>query len=222
MSTLTLLRHAQASFGADRYDALSPLGLEQAARLGEFLAERQRSYDTVWVGPRDRHRLTAKGALEPLGLDWAVAAEPALDEFAEGQQILASAQRHQGVALRGPGAVTGKPAARCYVREIEAWARGEIAIEGVRPAGEFRRGVAQWLAQAATGSGRRIVAVTSGGVISAIVAEALALPDRVLADFMGVIYNASITELAFAEGRPPSLVTFNAAGHLPDRMLTQI
>ncbi|MEC8667907.1 MAG: histidine phosphatase family protein, partial [Pseudomonadota bacterium] len=34
MPTLYLIRHGQASFGADDYDVLSPIGHEQARALG--------------------------------------------------------------------------------------------------------------------------------------------------------------------------------------------
>jgi len=40
MGTLYLVRHGQASFGADNYDVLSPLGHRQAERLGQYLKER--------------------------------------------------------------------------------------------------------------------------------------------------------------------------------------
>ena len=38
MGTLYLVRHGQASFGADNYDQLSPLGHEQGVRLGRYWA----------------------------------------------------------------------------------------------------------------------------------------------------------------------------------------
>jgi broad specificity phosphatase PhoE len=37
MGTLYLVRHGQASFGADDYDQLSELGRRQSVRLGEYL-----------------------------------------------------------------------------------------------------------------------------------------------------------------------------------------
>ena len=40
MGTLYLVRHGQASFGADNYDVLSELGHRQALRLGQYLRER--------------------------------------------------------------------------------------------------------------------------------------------------------------------------------------
>ena len=223
MSTLTLLRHGQASFGADRYDALSDRGREQATLVGEHFALRGRRFDRLWIGPRDRHRLTARHALEPLGMDWQGEAEPALNEFAEGQQILASAER-RGVKLRGDGAIRGKEAARYYAQEITAWAEAQVEIDGVPHVGEFRRVVAEWLGRAtvSVASGQSVLAVTSGGVIAAVMAEVLGLTDASVAPLMHAIYNGSLTELVFADGRAPSLVSFNVASFLPAELLTRV
>jgi len=60
MSVLTLVRHAQASFHAADYDALSPLGREQARLLGEYWARRGIDFDEVYCGPRVRQRHTAE------------------------------------------------------------------------------------------------------------------------------------------------------------------
>src|SRR5262245_65337140 len=60
MSVLTLVRHAQASFHADNYDELSPLGQKQARLLGEFLVRRRIDFDEVYCGPRVRQRHTAE------------------------------------------------------------------------------------------------------------------------------------------------------------------
>jgi broad specificity phosphatase PhoE len=218
MSSLILLRHGQAAFGADRYDALSERGREQAEHLATHLATRGARFDRLWVGPRDRHRLTAKHALEPLGLDWQIPADPALDEFAEGQQILGAVQAQIG---RKP---TGQEAARHYMDEIDAWARGTRGIEGVPTPARFRATVRQWAARATADStsGQRVLAVTSGGVIAAVLADALGLPDAALAHFMHVIYNGSLTEFAFSAGRAPALVSFNVASYLPDALLTRV
>jgi broad specificity phosphatase PhoE len=224
MSTLILLRHGQAAFGAERYDALSDLGRQQAERAGLYLAGRGSAYDRVWIGPRDRHRLTGRHALEPAALDWQGEAEPMLDEFAEGQQILAAAQQRQGVVLVGPGALRGRQAARHYAQEIEAWAAGISRIPGVPSPADFRASVAAWLdrALASPAAGQRVLVVTSGGVIAALMCQALGLPDAYLSHFMHAIYNASVTEFAFSAGRPISLVSFNVASYLPGPMLTRV
>lgn len=224
MSTLTLLRHGQASFGADRYDALSDRGREQAECVGRHFAARQRRFERIWIGPRDRHRLTARHALEPVGLDWEGQAEPALNEFAEGQQVLASAQARRGVKLRGEGAIRGKDAARYYAQEITAWVESRAVMEGVPSVREFRATVSEWLARATASNlpGQSVLAVTSGGVIAAVVAEVLGLADAAIGALMHAIYNGSLTELIFSEGRAPSLVSFNVASFLPDELLTRV
>ena len=224
MSTLTLLRHGQAAFGADHYDCLSADGERQAQAVGDYLSRAQRRFDRVMVGPRERHRLTALHALSALGGAPEGPFEAALDEFAEGQQILAAAQQRQGVQLLGAGAVTGKDAARCYMREIEAWAEGHARIPGVVDAPDFRRRVGRWRDRvtAECGPGTQLLAVTSGGVIAALLADALNLPDMGMAQLMAVIYNASITELTFSQGRPASLLSFNQNSFLPPDLLTRI
>jgi broad specificity phosphatase PhoE len=225
MSTLTLLRHGQASFGADRYDTLSDRGREQSERVGAYLVEHGRHFDRVWIGPRDRHRLTARHSLGPLGVDWAGTPEEALNEFAEGQQILSSAQARRGVQLRGEGAIRGKEAARYYAQEIDAWAHAQVDIPDVPAVGAFRVTVAQWLERATTESaapGQSIIAVTSGGVIAAVMAEVLRLPDAAIGGLMHAIYNGSLSEFQFSAGRPPSLVSFNVASFLPDDLLTRV
>src|SRR5262245_14999842 len=58
MSTLTLVRHAQASLFAENYDVLSSLGETQARLLGEFSARRKVDFDEVYCGPRTRQRQT--------------------------------------------------------------------------------------------------------------------------------------------------------------------
>src|SRR5437016_998836 len=59
MSSLTLIRHAQASFFADQYDQLSAIGEKQSRLLGEFWVRTQPQIDAVFIGPRQRHEQTA-------------------------------------------------------------------------------------------------------------------------------------------------------------------
>lgn len=224
MSSLILLRHGQAAFGADHYDSVSERGHAQAVAVGRHFAERAPRFTRVWIGPRERHRITATHALSPLGLALPEAVEPALDEFAEGQQILAAAERRQGVKLRGTGALAGVESARRYAAEIDAWTEGRTVIDDVPDVAGFRQRVAEWLRRATAdpAPGQTVLAVTSGGVIAAVAAVALGLPDATLGPFMNAIHNGSLTELAFSRGRAPALVSFNGTGHLPGDLLTRV
>lgn len=224
MSTLVLLRHGQASFGADRYDSLSDLGRRQAEAVGRYFFSREQRFTRLWMGPRDRHRLTARYVLEPLGIDWQLPGEPALDEFAEGQQILAAAEQSQGVKLLGEAAITGVEARRRYAAQIEAWARDQVTIHAVPCARDFRATVTAWLRRACAdpAPGQNVLAVTSAGVIAAVLAEVLDQPDRVLSDYMSALHNGSLTSLAFSPGRRPGLMSFNETGFLSEKLLSRV
>ena len=59
MSSILLVRHGQASFGAADYDNLSDTGHEQSRVLGAALAARGVAPDVVVAGEMRRHRQTA-------------------------------------------------------------------------------------------------------------------------------------------------------------------
>ena len=61
MGTLYLVRHGQASFGADDYDQLSARGQQQSERLGAYWRERGLRFDAVLCGTLRRHGQTLAG-----------------------------------------------------------------------------------------------------------------------------------------------------------------
>ncbi len=79
MGTLYLVRHGQASFGADDYDQLSELGQRQAERLGRYWAERGLRFDAVLTGTLKRHAQTWQGIAQGAGLDLQPLAWPGLN-----------------------------------------------------------------------------------------------------------------------------------------------
>src|SRR5690242_3185147 len=76
MGMVLLVRHGQASFGADDYDVLSETGFEQSRVLGRFLAEAGIEPGAVLSGAMKRQRDTAAAMAEAAG--WRVV--PELDE----------------------------------------------------------------------------------------------------------------------------------------------
>ena len=66
MGTVLLVRHGQASFGADDYDVLSPAGWEQGRTLGRFLADTESPTAVrarrVATAPRDARGRAGEGA----------------------------------------------------------------------------------------------------------------------------------------------------------------
>ena len=81
MGQLLLVRHGQASFGSDDYDALSPLGFEQSRMLGEALGSRGISADTVVHGTMRRHRETAQTCAAAAGWSASPVVDAGWDEF---------------------------------------------------------------------------------------------------------------------------------------------
>ncbi|WP_147487773.1 histidine phosphatase family protein, partial [Burkholderia pseudomallei] len=69
MTELLLIRHAQASFDAADYDCLSPLGDEQSARLGAWMARGARRPALIATGTLRRHAQTADGCARAAGVD---------------------------------------------------------------------------------------------------------------------------------------------------------
>lgn len=63
MTTIYLVRHGQASFGAESYDKLSPNGELQAKLLGQYLDKILKEEPYVVAGSMLRHQQTASFAL---------------------------------------------------------------------------------------------------------------------------------------------------------------
>ncbi|MEO1001217.1 MAG: phosphoglycerate mutase family protein, partial [Pseudomonadota bacterium] len=67
MGEIVLVRHGQASAGAEDYDRLSALGHEQAAWLGHYFEAHGMGFDRVLRGSLRRHRETAEGIASAMG-----------------------------------------------------------------------------------------------------------------------------------------------------------
>ena len=84
MGTLYLVRHGQASFGADDYDQLSELGQRQSRRLGQYLRWCQGDalrLGAVLTGTLRRQRQTWDGIAAGADLDVVRTEWPGLNEY---------------------------------------------------------------------------------------------------------------------------------------------
>lgn len=219
MSALLLLRHGQASFGAAHYDELTELGERQAAATGLHFARAGARFDEVQVGPKRRHVATAAGALAALADAPAAVTVSGLDEFAEATEILHAAEEVCGLTRAQIAALPRSEQLRHYDTTIAAWAQGRVRLADRPTAAAFREQVADWLREVVARPARSqtVLAVTSGGVIAAVVAEVLGIPADRMAQFTRVLRNASLTEIAFSASRV-SLVSFNGVTHLPPEL----
>jgi broad specificity phosphatase PhoE len=206
MGVLLLVRHGQASLGAADYDQLSGLGRRQAEIAGERLARTDLDLRRVVSGGMSRQRDTARAILVALGQErpGGLEVDERLDEY-----------DHVAVLARHPGQVSfqtasGRALQSALEQAIGRWMSGGDGYAETHGAflGRVRDAVRE-LAAAPGGT----VAVTSGGVIAAVCAEALGLPAERWPNLARLIVNASITKIVTGRAGT-SLVTFNDHAHL--------
>ena len=81
MSTIYLVRHGQASFGAASYDQLSAKGEQQAQVVGDFFKQTLKQTPLVVAGSMQRHQQTAQLALSQSFHNASIQTESAWNEF---------------------------------------------------------------------------------------------------------------------------------------------
>ena len=69
MATIFLIRHGQAQFGMEEYDALSPTGIEQAKILGKSFVERKIFPNKIISGAMKRHQQTMDYCLKTMNIE---------------------------------------------------------------------------------------------------------------------------------------------------------
>ena len=215
MAELVLVRHGQASFGADDYDKLSELGWRQSRWLGEYFAERGASFDRVVRGSLRRHAETLAGIGEGMGKALDGDEDPRLNEYQA--DLLLHAHTGKGKeAFQKEG--DRREHFRILREALYGWCEGNLECKEHAPFAEFRGGVLGALAAARAGTVKRVLVVSSGGPISTIIAEVLGMPARGVVDLNLQTRNTGITELQAGANRI-HCVSFNNVPHLdrPDR-----
>lgn len=226
MGTAVLVRHAQASFLTEDYDQLSALGEAQARALGRSWAEAGQRFDVVYSGPRRRQRDTARLVCEALDGPEPVVLD-ALDEYQAEDLLKAEIPRlasedHQVARLLGDfQAAEGKPErTRSFERLLQyvmrMWAAAQLGSPHVETWQEFDARVRRALLAISGHRGGRVLAVSSGGTIGAMVGQVVGASHATALDFGWALHNSSRTELLFSESRI-TLSRFNVLCHLPRR-----
>lgn len=208
MGEIVLVRHGQANTGAqseEAYDRLSELGHIQAGWLGDWFDTHDPGFDLVLSGTMRRHRETAVAMRRAPERE-----DPRLNEidyFALARDIeithgLPQPASEQDFAIHVP-------------QTFAAWHAAEI--QGAEPFSAFEGRVREVMAEAAE-PGRRVLCVTSGGIIAMALRIALGLDTDRLAQVLLPIYNSSIHRFRVLKAGI-FLSAFNAIPHLdpPER-----
>jgi len=214
MGTLYLVRHGQASFGADDYDRLSELGHRQCEALGQALRQRGLQPAAVLLGTLRRHQESWRALEQGLGAPSVpTQAWPGLNEY----DSLALLQAQGGEPLPPHDTPEGFKAHFRRLRQaLLAWMDGRIQPQGMPSYGDFRAAVVQALSHVqAHHVGQSVLLVSSGGPISTAVAHVLGAPAHTAIDLNMRLRNSSLTELVVGPKRL-ELLAFNTLPHLED------
>jgi len=211
MGTLYLVRHGQASFGADDYDRLSPLGQAQAERLGSYWRERGLRFDAVLCGTLQRHAQTLQGIRQGLPGTPEPLLMPGLNEY--DSQALIQAM-HPAPLPRPDTPELRRQHFRLLCDALAQWMAGTISPAGMPGWNDFADGVHAALAHVrGRHTGRNVLLVSSGGPIATAVGQVLSTPPEVTIALNMRIRNSAVTEFGISPKRL-MLQTFNTLPHL--------
>lgn len=223
MGTIFLVRHAQASFGADDYDTLSELGREQARVTGQHLLLRCPKPHLLVTGSLKRHQETA--SLLGMGVEFDLDAR--WDEY--DHQAMLKAFDH---SLSSPSAIRQKLGAdpephktfqKWFKAAVVRWISGKFDADYPETWFDFSARVRNGLLACADqlADGGVAIVVTSGGPICAALGNTMELSSTKAAGLQERLVNASISRLNIQRSpKEPSsslrvsVQSFGEHGHL--------
>lgn len=217
MGVLLLVRHAQASFGKADYDVLSDRGERQAAILGERLA--QLGIDRVVHGGMRRQEHTAEICLPQLGAGVPLTSHPGWGEYDHHAILAAATPTEAEQAAIEERMASASDLRRAFQEVFEAavsrWTGGAHDGDYPEPYPAFRRRVHEGLTALVgeLASSETVAVVTSGGAISAVIADHLGLDADGWRAMNRILVNTSITKLVSGR-RGTTLLTVNDHAHL--------
>lgn len=231
MSVLYVVRHGQASFFSDNYDQLSPLGIEQARRLGEYWLAEGIGISEVYCGSLVRQQQTAHAVGEVFRLAGQNWPEPSvvagLNEYLADDVMEALraelVEKHDSVRRLSQAydnASNDRERYRTFHLLLEKligfYIEGDYEAVGFETWRQFHDRVTSSLdgIRSCAGRGRQVAVFTSGGPVGVSVQSTLAAPEQQAGELNWRVYNASVTRFTFRSDRI-SLDQFNSIAHLP-------
>ncbi|MBP6008967.1 MAG: histidine phosphatase family protein [Rhodoferax sp.] len=210
MGILYFVRHGQASFGADNYDQLSPLGERQSLQLGRYFAAKGLMFDAIHTGTLLRHEQTLAGINTGMGSSQPVKQWQGLNEY-DPEAVIAAVHP---LPLDKTG---GREAYLQHFKLLRSglmqWMLGSTQPKGMPSWSDFTQGVLEVLDQIRDSGHERVLVITSGGPIACALGQVLATPPEATVELNMRLRNSSVTELSFSSKRF-SLQTYNTLSHL--------
>ena len=220
MGSIYLIRHGQASFGADDYDVLSPVGVRQAEILGEHLKQLGIVFDRCISGSLRRQQHTANAARQCMGNAPALDIDDAFNEFDAEAVIRALLpdilpEEPEAPHILRNGAQHRAEFQRLFAKLIQRWISGEHDKPRLQSwqayIDQVASGLQRILEQA--DNKQNIAVFTSGGTITALLRLITGVPAAKAFELNWQIVNTSLSQLKF-RGSEVSLASFNSHVHL--------
>lgn len=225
MTTLFLVRHGQAGALDGQYDILSELGWTQAERLGNAWSKRGLALDEVWCGTLQRQKLTLDALSPAIRKAAPVWHDPALDELPFEQLATQFSTQYPDHSAASHWTKANDKAGFKALMEhaISAWQCDQL--DGVEPVwSTYRSALANWLEGrrlAATDDGT-LLAISSAGSISLLLAIALDLPDAAMSKFNSQLFNTAVSALHLTANGETRLLLYNSVAHLEDPVAPEL
>jgi broad specificity phosphatase PhoE len=220
MATIYLVRHGQASFGAENYDELSPLGRRQAQVTGEYFRAAGIVFDAVYSGDLSRQRETA--SLVAASQDKVVPQyiDPRFNEIRNDEQLKYLMPE---VIKRNPTVKAlmerGLSSSKDYQKAIDAvfnyWVTPACNDARIQSWADYSGGAREAMANVMQiqGAGKTVGIFASGGTVATLVAQVLGFGGEHTYQFYEPMFNCSVTQL-FYSGSKVSLSYFNDCSFL--------
>jgi broad specificity phosphatase PhoE len=208
MSKFTLIRHGQASFGAENYDQLSNIGREQARAIGDYFLSQQTEFDQIVHGALSRQMETAQlmakhmKHVTPLVLDERANefdSERLLQRYIPKVAELSAENQTLINSTTKPWYTDPNHFERIFRKAVQLWQQdSQCDFESWD---EFKRRINELLHDTRNnlGPNKRIAIVTSGGLIAHTLQSVLGCDDQVFLDMNLSINNASLSEFKVSE-----------------------
>jgi broad specificity phosphatase PhoE len=224
LGSIYLIRHGQASFGADDYDVLSPLGFRQSQALGQHLAQLGLRLDRCLSGDLQRQQDTAQTALEHIRQHGVATPELEIDnafnEFDADSVIRALLPdllqtEPQALEVMRNARDNRAEFQRLFALLIGRWISGEYDQPGLERWSEFVARVEAGLQRLLDQADKRhsIAVFTSGGTITALLHRLTGVSADKAFELNWQIINTSLSRLKF-RGPEVVLASFNSQVHL--------
>jgi len=207
MSKITLIRHGQASFGAENYDLLSDIGRQQAAAVGEYFSKNHIQFDSIIHGQMSRQTETAQIVATTCGFTGPLILDNGANEFDSDRllqhylPILASHSKENKriIDSKTKWFADGKTFETIFRKLIELWQTdSNCPFESWD---DFKRRVLASLngIRLERGANKKIALVTSGGFIGVTLQTIFGFDNRRFMDTNLTINNASISEIKITD-----------------------